>query len=128
MAQRVVLIDDFDESEATKTVEFSYKGRQYALDLNDEHAAEFDDLLTRYVQAARDITQPASHATAGRRQRQSGRSAGGRSAEEVAAIREWARANGLEVADRGRLPKELLERYEDAQGKGQAAPSAAFSG
>src|SRR5215210_3571886 len=116
MAQRVVLIDDFDESEATQTVEFAYKGRQYALDLNDEHAAEFDDLLTRYVQAARDITQPTSHAPAGRRQRQSGRAIGGRSAEEVAAIREWARANDIDVADRGRLPKELLQQYEEAQG------------
>src|SRR4051812_41230129 len=128
MAQRVVLIDDFDESEATQTVEFRYKGRQYALDLNDEHAAEFDDLLTRYVQVARDITQPALHAPTARRQRQSGRGAGGRSAEEVAAIREWARANGIEVTERGRLPKELLEHYEEAQRTGQAAPSAAFSG
>jgi len=47
MAQRTVLVDDFDESEATQTVEFGYRGRQYAIDLNDEHAEEFDSLLSR---------------------------------------------------------------------------------
>jgi hypothetical protein len=61
MAQRTVLVDDFDESEATQTVEFGYRGRQYAIDLNDEHAEEFNSLLSRYVAAARDITQPAAN-------------------------------------------------------------------
>ena len=42
-------------------MEFGYRGRQYAIDLNDEHAEEFDSLLSRYVAAARDITPPAAH-------------------------------------------------------------------
>src|SRR3954447_17757621 len=42
MARRTVLVDDFDESEATQTVQFSYRDRQYAIDLNNEHTEEFD--------------------------------------------------------------------------------------
>ena len=81
-AQRTVLVDDFDESEATQTVEFGYRGRQYAIDLNDEHAEEFKSLLSRYVAAARDITPPAAQPSPTRRERPSGR----RSAQETAKI------------------------------------------
>src|SRR4051794_15348942 len=100
MARRMVLVDDFDESEATQTVQFGYRGRQYAIDLNDEHAEEFDSLLSRYVQAARDITQPAVQPSPTRQQRPSRR----RSAQETARIREWARDHDMKVSDRGRIP------------------------
>jgi len=126
MAQRTVLIDDFDESEASQTVQFGYRGKSYEIDLSDEHAQEFDKLIGRYIDAARESTAPARVPTlaATRRERQG--SGGSRSPEELTAIREWARAHGHQVGDRGRIAKEIVEAFEAAQGTGQAA--AKFSG
>ncbi len=36
--------------------------------------------------------------------------------ERIAAARQWARANGREVADRGRLPAGLMDEFEAAHG------------
>jgi hypothetical protein len=117
MAQRAVLVDDFDESEATQTVQFGYRGRQYAIDLNDEHAEEFDSLLSRYVEAARDITQPGAQQSPTRRQRPSRR----RSAQETAKIREWARDHDMKISDRGRIPLNVLEQYDLAKSRGETS-------
>src|SRR3954447_11316885 len=117
MARRTVLVDDFDESEATQTVEFRYRGRQYAIDLNNEHAEEFDSLLSRYVEAARDITQPAAQQSPTRRERPSRR----RSAQETARIREWARNHDMKVSDRGRIPLHVLEQYDLAKSRGDVS-------
>jgi hypothetical protein len=114
MARRTVLVDDFDESEATQTVEFGYRGRQYAIDLNNEHAEEFDSLLSRYIEAARDITQPAVQQSPTRRERPSRR----RSAQETARIREWARDHDMKASDRGRIPLNVLEQYDLAKSRG----------
>src|SRR3954454_15437302 len=108
MARRTVLVDDFDESEATQTVEFGYRGRQYTIGLNNGHAEEFDSLLSRYLEPARDITQPAVQYSPTRRGRPSRR----RSAQETASIREWARDHDMKVSDRGRIPRTVLEQYD----------------
>lgn len=41
---------------------------------------------------------------------------------DTSAVRAWARSNGYDVADRGRLPAELTDAYLAAQG-GKAAPA-----
>jgi hypothetical protein len=114
MARRTVLVDDFDESEATQTVQFSYRDRQYAIDLNNEHTEEFDSLLSRYIEAARNITQPAVQQSSTPRERPSRR----RSAQETASIREWARNHDMKVSDRGRIPLNVLEQYDLATSRG----------
>jgi hypothetical protein len=114
MARRTVLVDDFDESEATQTVEFGYRGRQYAIDLNNEHAEEFDSLLSRYIEAARDITQPAVQQSPTRRERPSRR----RCAQETACFRVWARDHDMKASDRGRIPLNVLEQYDLAKSRG----------
>lgn len=43
-----------------------------------------------------------------------GVSASGRSPEELATIREWASNNGIEVAAKGRVSKEVLEAFDKA--------------
>lgn len=43
-----------------------------------------------------------------------GVSASGRSPEELATIREWAANNGIEVAAKGRVSKEVLEAFDKA--------------
>lgn len=43
---------------------------------------------------------------------------------DTSAVRAWARSNGFDVADRGRLPAELTDAYLAAQGKPTAQPTA----
>lgn len=111
MAQKVLvsLVDDLDGSEAEETVEFGLDGVSYEIDLSSENAEELRDALAQYVEHAR---------RAGGRKRAGTRGAAkapGRSAavdrEQNQAIRAWARKNGYEVSDRGRIPSEVVEAY-----------------
>jgi nucleoid-associated protein Lsr2 len=112
MAQKIqtLFIDDLDGSEADGTVRFSLDGTDYEIDLNTEHANELRDALGRYVNAARRA------AGGGRRPARSGRkaSANGLNTTEV---REWAKAQGIDVKDRGRIPAELVVKFKAAAGK-----------
>jgi hypothetical protein len=111
MAQKVqtLFIDDLDGSEAEGTVRFGLDGAEYEIDLNAEHARELRDALARYVGAARRAAGSARRpARAGRRG-----SAGGPNPTEV---REWAKEQGIEVKDRGRVPAELVVRFKAATG------------
>ena len=106
MAQKVhiVLEDDLDGSPATETVSFGLDGKTYEIDLNDKNAGKLRDALAAYVAAAR--------STGGRR---GGRKATatnlGPSAREV---RDWARSNGYNVPDRGRIPDDVRSAFDAA--------------
>jgi nucleoid-associated protein Lsr2 len=104
VAQRVhiVLEDDIDGGTAEETVTFALDGTTYEIDLSQANAAKLRDLLAPYVSAARRST--------GRGTRKSrGRSSGGPNPSE---IREWARAHGHTVSDRGRVPAHVREKYD----------------
>ena len=107
MAQKVhiVLEDDIDGSEADETVSFALDGTSYEIDLNAANAAKLRDALAPYVGHGRKV------GAAPRRGRKSAASGSGPSAKE---IRDWARANGHEVPDRGRVSAEVREAYEAA--------------
>ena len=115
MAQKtqVILVDDVDGSEANQTVTFALDGVSYEIDLNAHNAARLRDDFATWVGHAR--------RSAGRRS-PAKRSSGGSSTtgaarkREIAAIREWGRANGWEVSDRGRLSADLEEAYAKANG------------
>ena len=111
MAQKIqtLFIDDIDGSEAEGTVRFALDGAEYEIDLNAKHADALRKALAKYVDAAR-----RSSGTA-RRPARSGRrtSATGVNTTEV---REWAKAQGIDVKDRGRVPAELVVRFRAATG------------
>jgi hypothetical protein len=112
MAQRIqtLFIDDLDGSEAEGAVHFALDGMQYEIDLNTAHAKELRKALTRYTDAARRITGPTR-----RRVRSRGTaSANGAGNPEV---RAWAKSQGIEVKDRGRVPAEVVARYQAATAK-----------
>ena len=112
MAQKIqtLFIDDLDGSVAEGTVRFGLDGADYEIDLNEEHARELRDALGRYVSAARRASGGA------RRPARTGRrgSANGLNTTEV---REWAKAQGIEVKDRGRVPAELVVKFKAATGQ-----------
>lgn len=109
MAQRVniVLIDDIDETEATETVTFGLDGVTYEIDLNEDNAARLRDSLAEFVGHGRKV----SGSRRGRKSPSSAPVTGQPSARE---IREWARENGRDVPDRGRIPADVREAYEQA--------------
>ena len=112
MAQKVqtLLVDDIDGSEAEGTVRFGLDGAEYEIDLSAEHALALRDALARYVGAARRVRANGRHpARSGR-----GAPAGGLN---TADIRAWARAQGIEVKDRGRIPAEVVTRFKEATGR-----------
>jgi len=113
MAQKIqtLFIDDIDGGEAEGTVRFGLDGTEYEIDLSAKNADALRKALARYVDAAR--RTPGSTA---RRPGRSGRraSANGLNTTEV---REWAKAQGIEVKDRGRVPAELVVKFKAATGQ-----------
>ncbi|MEO6086929.1 MAG: Lsr2 family protein [Umezawaea sp.] len=115
MAQQtiVTLVDDIDGSEAHETVTFSLDGVQYEIDLSATHAEGLRTVLAEFVETGRRTSKPKGV-----------RSGGGRSAtavrpavadrEQNQAIREWARSQGVDVADRGRISAEIVDKYKAA--------------
>lgn len=112
MAQKVqiVLEDDIDGGEATQTVTFGLDGTSYEIDLNDDNAAALREALATYVGHGRKV----SGSRRGGARRGSGAQASSNGAASAKEIREWARENGHDVPERGRIPGEVREAYESA--------------
>jgi hypothetical protein len=113
MAQRVnvVLVDDLDGSDAVETVSFALDGVDYEIDLNEQHASELRNALSLYVGHGRRTGGRRRTSSAGGSKRSAASSAGGPSAAE---IRTWARENGYDVPERGRVSADVREAYAAA--------------
>lgn len=100
MAQKVevVLVDDLDGSAADETVNFALDGRNYEVDLSEEHARELRDFLKVYMKKGRAVAPPSPKV-------------------EAAEIRKWAADNGYEVSNRGRLHRDVVEAYRNSKRK-----------
>jgi hypothetical protein len=101
MAQQVniVLVDDIDGTPADETVSFALDGKEYEIDLTTKNATKLRDAIAPYLGHAR---------KAASRRRGRGASAGGPSPAD---IRAWARENGFDVPDRGRVSSEVRDAY-----------------
>ncbi|MFI0553434.1 Lsr2 family protein [Streptomyces scabiei] len=110
MAQKtvVLLTDDIDGGEADETLTFGLDGKTFEIDLNDKNAGKLRKALAPYIEAGRK--------TGGRQGAGRGRGAAKSGNEDTAAIREWAKQNGYEVNDRGRVPATIREAYAKANG------------
>jgi hypothetical protein len=121
MAQKVLvqLVDDLDGTSSTDiaTVTFGLDGVSYEIDLNEGNASNLREHLSEFISSAR--------RTGGRVKRGAaagGTTGSGRNREQTQAIREWAKKNGHEVSDRGRIPAAVISAFEAAQaspGKGR---------
>lgn len=116
MAQKIttLFIDDIDGGAAEGTVRFALDGTEYEIDLNAEHSQELRSALGRYVTHARKVG-----GTARRGGRTAGRGAvrGASPALNTTEIRTWARENGYDIKDRGRVPADLVAKYQAATGR-----------
>lgn len=108
MAQKVniVLVDDIDGSAADETVSFSLDGVAYEIDLTDEHAAALREALAPYIGHARKVSAS--------RRASSARSVAAPGGASAKVIRAWARENGHDVPERGRVSAEVRAAFEAA--------------
>jgi len=106
MARRttVELIDDIDGGAAEETIEFSVNGKAWTIDLNVENAQRFYAQLEEWQKHARRAGSARTSSAARKRD-----------PEYLAKIRSWARENGYEVSDRGRISHKIESAYRAAQ-------------
>jgi hypothetical protein len=91
----VTLVDDLDGSPAVETVSFGLDGRHYEIDLSAANAKQLRKQMKAYINKKRTVAPPAPR-------------------QEAAAIRQWAKANGYEVAARGRIHRDVVQAYRNA--------------
>ena len=108
MAQKVVveLIDDLDGGKAEETVTFGLDGRSYNVDLSGRNAKALRKALAPFVGSARKVGAKQSRGTA--------RKTTVRSGPNTQEVREWARSQGMQIADRGRIPADVTAQFEAA--------------
>lgn len=100
------LVDDLDD--AAETLDFSYRGVDYQIDLSAKNARALDKLLAPYLEVSRRgakrpaTSRPVTKAPSG--------------APVAKAVRAWAKNEGIEVSDRGRVAADVITRYQDAHG------------
>jgi len=111
MAQKVqtLFIDDIDGGEAERTVRFGLDGTEYEIDLSTKHNEELRAALGTYLAHARKV--------GGTVRRAAGRGGRKASSADTVAVRAWARENGYDIKDRGRVPADLVAKYRAANGQ-----------
>jgi hypothetical protein len=97
---------DYDQKEIPqgqhRLRRFSVDGRDYEIDLCLRHSERFDEAVSRYASHARKASA--------RPVRTKRRTAAHR--KHSAQVRAWAKANGFTVSERGRIPSDVVIRYE----------------
>lgn len=104
MANKVVLIDDLDGSEAAETVKFGVDGIDYLIDLSEANASRLRDALKEFTAAARRSVPPIKPRKRGSRPQNL----------ELDMIRFWATERGYTVAPHGRIPQAIKDAYKHA--------------
>ena len=111
MGTRTIRTDDLDGSENdVTTVHFAYEGQAFTVDLSAANTNEFETVLDSYIAVATPVsnghrTAPRSTPAARPRPARNG---------DTARIRDWARAEGIAVSERGRVSATVLAAYQRA--------------
>ena len=99
------ITDDLDGSKDATEVAFSFDGVDYTIDLSKKNAAAMAKALQPYLDAATKVSGRSA------RSRRAGSSGKAGPQKDLAAIREWARGQSIEVSDRGRISAAVVEQY-----------------
>lgn len=107
-----VLRDDLDgtviEDGKGETIKFAVNNTSYTIDLTTENAAAFRNALQPYLDAA------AKEVGSLPRERGTKSSKGSGNKEELQKIRQWAKDNGYDVSERGRVAQSIQDAYNAA--------------
>ncbi|MFW5469513.1 histone-like nucleoid-structuring protein Lsr2 [Knoellia sp. CPCC 206435] len=105
----VTMTDDLDGSLNAKEVSFSLDGRTWVIDLSAKNRTALEKALKPYIAKA---TEQAQQSRRSKSARSSSRS---KPRKDLAAVRAWAKENGHQVSDRGRINARVLAAYEAAR-------------
>ena len=116
MAQQTTVrfVDDLDGSEAVGTVTFALDNRTYEIDLSDENTDKLHEALAPFIEHGRKAGGRSGGRGRNRGQAAMTETPARSNREETHAIRAWARQNGHQISDRGRIPKSVIEAYQAA--------------
>ena len=116
MAKQIIhkLVDDLDGGDADETVKFALDGIQYEIDLSKKNAAKLRDAFAQYVERGTKVGR-GGVVVGGRAARGRGGAAADR--EQNKAIRAWAKREGKDISDRGRIPQEIVDEYHAKAGR-----------
>lgn len=116
MAQRIILVDDLDGTDAAGTVTFGLNGTEYEIDLSTMHTKELESVLQPFVEKARPRKGGKRRATNGTSASAAYTSSNPSRAERERnkQIRDWGNANGFDVPARGKIPENVREAFEAA--------------
>ncbi len=106
----VKLIDDISGGQADETVQFSYRGQSYEIDLSTKNAQAFHRDMAKYIDHSRKAGRVAT-ATRG------SRGSGATRDYDLVALRDWAIENGHPVPSRGRVKQTIIDAYKAAGGR-----------
>jgi Lsr2 len=111
MVREFLYRDDLDGSmENVRTLTFTVEGQDYEIDLSEGNVRRFHEALEPFVAKSREVKRQAGPT----RRRGNGRRSTGSTRDDIPQIRQWAQANGYDVSERGRIKKEILEKYDEA--------------
>lgn len=113
MARKVTIIleDDLDGGSADESVNFALDGVAYEIDLSKANAERLRESLAPFMKAGR----KAPRGTRGRTGRGMKATAGSHTERaNPQTIRAWAGSNGIDVSPRGRIPADVVARFESA--------------
>jgi hypothetical protein len=102
MARRFILSDDLsgNESEDVKNHVYMVDNVFYEVDFSADSFAEFEKALARFIKVSRETRRITATAKG--------------EASKAEVIRQWAKANGMEVAEKGRLSEDIIAAYDAA--------------
>lgn len=103
----VTVTDDLDGSANAKEVTFSLNGESWTIDLSAKNRNALEKALKPYIAKATKQGRRRSVPT-------SKRSSASGSRKDLAAVREWAKSNGHQVSDRGRISATVQQAYDAA--------------
>jgi hypothetical protein len=106
------MVDDIDGSQDdVSTVQIALDNVSYEIDLSADNATRLREKLAHFVDNGKKVTtHPRGRKPTSRRVVAS--APVGR--EQAQAVRDWARNNGCTVSDRGRIPKNVQEAFDNA--------------
>ncbi len=104
MAQKVVtsLQDDLDGTPASETLRFALAGAEFEIDLSEHNASMFRQRITPFIEHARRSGKTTKARATGR---------GAADRQRTADIRAWAREQGMDINERGRIPTSIIQQY-----------------
>ena len=113
-----VVESDLSGEPGAETTLIGFKGEVMELDLTAAERATLDELFAPYIARGRKLGPMAAKAFAPRKVPET-------TTEERAEIRNWARAEGYEVAGRGQIPNAIVTEYRDSHPKALDGESSA---